>query len=201
MDDTKILTRKEQAQLTRQKIFEATVNLFKRKTFNSITISEICEEAEVSVGNFYNYFDNKKAILDEAFENFSNSFYIKYKKDAKDDIDPISKIYFVCDYYSQMASSRGKSFMTIFMNHELEKQETYINNPHRSTYLFLQNSVYEACEQGFLYAENPDDIFVSIFRMLRGTVYESILREDNLNLEEEVRKEIDKIINYYAISI
>jgi len=57
------ITRKEQAVLTKKKIFDTTIFLIRKKGYSKITIREICQNAEISVGTFYLYFLSKDDIL------------------------------------------------------------------------------------------------------------------------------------------
>lgn len=61
------MTRKEQAQATRARLYSCALELFAQKDFDSVTISDICQAAKVSVGNFYHYFNSKASI----FQQFS----------------------------------------------------------------------------------------------------------------------------------
>ncbi|WP_419078926.1 TetR/AcrR family transcriptional regulator, partial [Sellimonas intestinalis] len=53
MKEKHYITRKEQAVLTKKKIFDTTIFLIRKKGYSKITIREICQNAEISVGTFY----------------------------------------------------------------------------------------------------------------------------------------------------
>lgn len=53
MKEKSYISWKEQAVLTKKKIFDTTVLLIKKKGYNKITIREICNNAEISVGTFF----------------------------------------------------------------------------------------------------------------------------------------------------
>lgn len=48
---------------TRDRIFKAAVGLFREKGFESTTIDEITERADVAKGTFFNYFPKKESVL------------------------------------------------------------------------------------------------------------------------------------------
>lgn len=48
---------------TRTRIFRAAVALFREKGFETTTIDEITERADVAKGTFFNYFPRKEAVL------------------------------------------------------------------------------------------------------------------------------------------
>lgn len=55
--------RKLQAQETKKKIFDVAHQKFREKGFNNVTIEEIAESAEISVGSLYHHFKNKYELL------------------------------------------------------------------------------------------------------------------------------------------
>lgn len=55
--------RERKKEETRQRIFEAAVDLFREKGFEQTTIDEITERADVGRGTFFNYFARKESLL------------------------------------------------------------------------------------------------------------------------------------------
>ncbi len=64
------------AKNTPEKIKNAALRLFSRQWFETVSIAEICRDAEVSNGVFYRYFPNKtelvRLLLDEFLSDFEN---------------------------------------------------------------------------------------------------------------------------------
>lgn len=73
MKEKSYLSRKEQAVFTKKKIFDTTVLLMKKKGYSKITIREICQNAEISVGTFYLYFLSKDDILLDIYNRLLQS--------------------------------------------------------------------------------------------------------------------------------
>ncbi len=48
---------------TKNKIFEVSGRLFKKKGFDNVTVDEITKEAGIAKGTFFNYFPTKTALL------------------------------------------------------------------------------------------------------------------------------------------
>jgi AcrR family transcriptional regulator len=58
------LTRRERKkEETRDRIFQAAMDLFKEKGFEATTIEDISERADVAKGTFFNYYPRKEAVL------------------------------------------------------------------------------------------------------------------------------------------
>ncbi len=74
-----LLSRRERRRIeTRDRLFEAAMQLFSENDFDSVTIEMITELADVGKGTFFNYFANKEAVLGYRFETtlaFLESFF------------------------------------------------------------------------------------------------------------------------------
>ena len=53
---------------TKDKIKSVILALISKKSFNEITIREICKEAGISLGSFYNFYSSKEDIVFEAID-------------------------------------------------------------------------------------------------------------------------------------
>jgi AcrR family transcriptional regulator len=60
--------RDQQKQKNRQKIIDAYINLLSRLEFQNITVTDICDEAEVARKTLYSHFSSKEEILDHVSE-------------------------------------------------------------------------------------------------------------------------------------
>lgn len=65
------------AQKTKNKLMAASLSLFKERGFDSVTIDEITQKAEVAKGTFYTYFGTKSDIIVDSFWEIDN-FYDVY---------------------------------------------------------------------------------------------------------------------------
>lgn len=67
-----MVTRKEQAELTRKRIIETAEKLIREKGYESIRITDLTKACNMSSGNFYHYFSS----LDDLFETIDDiKFY------------------------------------------------------------------------------------------------------------------------------
>ncbi|EKQ50680.1 MAG: transcriptional regulator [Methanobacterium sp. Maddingley MBC34] len=62
----------EAKKTTKEKIFDASVDLFSEKGFNDVTVREIAKEAGIREGSIYNHYKNKEAILDAIIDYFKS---------------------------------------------------------------------------------------------------------------------------------
>ncbi len=60
----------EPKKTTKEKIFDASIDLFSQKGFNAVPVREIAREAGIREGSIYNHYKNKEAILDAIIDYF-----------------------------------------------------------------------------------------------------------------------------------
>ncbi|SHE90492.1 transcriptional regulator, TetR family [Marinitoga hydrogenitolerans DSM 16785] len=70
----------------REKIIDSAIELFSKKWYETVSVAEICRNANLSNGVFYNYFKNKQQLfeylLNYLLEVLKNEFY-KYSGNTK----------------------------------------------------------------------------------------------------------------------
>jgi len=64
----------ETKKTTKEKIFDASVDLFSEKGFNNVPVREIAKQAGIREGSIYNHYKNKEAILDAIIDYFKSEF-------------------------------------------------------------------------------------------------------------------------------
>jgi AcrR family transcriptional regulator len=67
-------SQKEAKKPTKEKIFDASVDLFSKKGFNDVSVREIAKKAGIREGSIYNHYQNKEAILDAIIDYFKSEF-------------------------------------------------------------------------------------------------------------------------------
>ena len=58
---------------TKHMIKSAMLNLMKKKSFNKITVKEICDNAFTSRITFYTYYENKNELVEDIFHTVSSA--------------------------------------------------------------------------------------------------------------------------------
>lgn len=69
---------------TRRRIKDAFAALLEKKSFASITVTEICRSAEMTVGGLYFHFKSQEALLDEVMAEYAEALWKRVDQAMKE---------------------------------------------------------------------------------------------------------------------
>ena len=179
--------RKLQSLESRKKIFEVAIRLIKDRGFDKVTIEEICSEAKVSKGLFYNYFSSKDQIVVEQFLEIDKY----YKEIVENDLNNYSGIEKLLEFvklqlkYGQYRM--GKDLMRNVYRSLIMTSKTghIVLDDSRFLYTFLTDTIKEAQKMKELPRNlDANEIGDSIAVLMRGLFYNWCLYERDFNLEK-----------------
>ena len=186
----KMTKRQLQAQNTREKIYRTSVELMEQKGLNNITVEEICKQAGVSVGSFYNCFESKSDILNEIYKVADEYFIDVVSKDMKDGSTNDKVVRFFC-YYADYNVNRGLEFI----KHLYNPRNTMFIKKGRDMQLVLQSVIAEGQVHGEITADmTPEEIVEYLFIAVRGVVYDWCLHNGEYDLVEFTRNYVKRLI-------
>lgn len=186
--------RQKQALATRNKIFACAISLFEKKSYENVTVQDICAEAEVSVGAFYHHFQSKENILDEGYRIFDQQSEETWKNGHPE--SPSEAIRFlIMEQVSSMEGMGAKASLQYFKN-QLSASEKYILNPDRFFYQTIYQTIEKAVLDGLL-TGNAATITEDILSTTRGLIYDWCLHEGSYVLSEKSLRMLDIIFSYY----
>lgn len=108
----KNLTKRQlQAQKTQDIIYKTAVQLMQTKGFDNITIEEICSNAGVSVGSFYNRFKSKYDVLSVIFQEADDYFLRIVSTNLNTIGNARNKILLFFEHYGNYNTSCGVDFV------------------------------------------------------------------------------------------
>lgn len=125
----------ENRDMARTYLAEALLKLMKKKSFENISITEICVRAGVSRMSYYRYFDTKKSVLDYYMMEIIEE-YIRENEDANNkvnlhDINRIRQCFVFFRRYSEFAlclkNADLSSIMLDGLNKYMEEHADEIN--------------------------------------------------------------------------
>lgn len=186
--------RQKQALKTKQKIFSCAVSLFAEKSYENVTVQDICTKAEVSVGAFYHHFNSKENILDEGYRLFDQQSEETWNQGHPD--APLEAIRFLISGQALSMENMGARAALQYFKHQLSSKEKYILNPERFFYQTILKAVEEEITTGTLKGDSTV-ITEDILGITRGVIYDWCLHEGSYALAERSQRVLDMILNYY----
>lgn len=78
---------------TKARLLEAAEKLMLTQGYAATTVDAICEEAELTKGSFFHYFEDKEHLAREALERFCTTAGQLHRAFSGDDPDPLKRVY------------------------------------------------------------------------------------------------------------
>ena len=100
---------------TRKKLITAARDLVYQKGAESIAIQEVTEAAGLATGSFYNYFSNKRDMLNGVIENFQSVFELMLEDTRRKLSDPAMRLAITLKYYFQQ-SQENEAWRSFIIN-------------------------------------------------------------------------------------
>lgn len=173
---------------TKDKIIAATVELIKKYGADNITVRNVCEAADISIGTFYHHFQNKDDLLiyfvrEQSFDSFP------LEAPLENISDRVCELYmYLIDRYMEL----GEQFMKSFYTTGNRALSAYMGEEDGK---FLSGSVMARCEQeiqdaiqsGILKEKiNAHIASVDVCTIIKGCVFEWSLSSGAMDIESSV---------------
>ncbi|MCH4072104.1 TetR/AcrR family transcriptional regulator [Pseudoramibacter sp.] len=151
--------RQLQAITTKNKIYEAALQVINEKGFDSVSIEDITNRAEVSKGSFYTYFESKEALLFETFRK-SDEIYEKAFEELDDEAFLQKITHFVRISYSNY-ESRGKGIIKAIVSNYFSFPDKTFYGEDRALLKCLKKIVLDGKREKFLSETIPTQSYVN----------------------------------------
>lgn len=184
-----------QAKITKKKIYDIGAELLNKKEFDEISIIEICEKADVSVGTFYYYFKSKRGFLFEIYKKGDRFFEANIKPRLVSQ-DAIENVRIFMDSYFAFIKSDGVDLVKHLYRHDNE----LFTNDNRSMLNILKEVVTEGQSKNQIKTDmSPTEMVKFIFVIMRGVVFDWCIFDGHYDIVDYSKKYIDFICNSIAV--
>ena len=184
---------------TKEKIIAAAVEIIRKYGADEVTVRNVCEEANVSIGTFYHHFRNKDDLLmyfvrEESFD--ACSLEIPANRIA----DRIFELYtHLIGRYMELGEEFLKSFYTAgnqalsaYMGEEDGKFQT------GTVMARCEREILEAVRLGVLREETDAHLVsVDICTIVKGCVFEWCLSDGKMDIEASLRRILRAYLSVY----
>lgn len=131
MTDHKTIIEPKQARSkqTQQKLLDALHSCLEEKFFEHISIQELAQKANVSVGSYYRRFKNKESLLPMLYENFSRELIAWIDELETQQFDSLEKtLENMIQETKQFLVSKKSVFRTLHLNSRLYPEFIRVSN-------------------------------------------------------------------------
>jgi len=161
-------------------IREAATKIISQKGYFQTRPKEVAEEAGVSVGTIYNYYDSKQEILVDIFsEEFADrrKFYEKLSHGDMPLIEQIKKI--LERHFSRLTNH--KELMRVIIQERFKpgsKLGRELNRSYSEIVSYIEQLIEEGLEKDQIRSCNPSVVASALFGAVESTIAFGILKEE-----------------------
>lgn len=190
MEDEKMTNRQKKALETRDRIYDSAIAKFSEKGLERTSIQEICRDAKVSIGSFYNHFDSKEDIIYEIFKkadmNFEQFREVDVEKKGIRDL-----ILDYMDYYVSFVQTNEIGFTKVLYN----TCNHYFVQEKRPMQEVLKSILREQnLKLNGYYVDDADMLVDRLFMISRGVIFHWCLKDGAFDLNEMNRKQMEMVL-------
>ena len=121
---------------TKERLLDAAEELMMAKGFAATTVEEICDEAKLTKGCFFHYFESKEQLGKEVLERFCASGAQRHASFCGDESDPLKRVYNYIEGAIKLSREPGASKGCLLGSFAQELCDTY-------------PQIRQSCAQGF----------------------------------------------------
>ena len=193
MNEQKLTSRQIQAKATKNKIYQVSIELLKKKGYEDLKVEDICKNAGVSVGSFYNYFKSKNDILMEIFK-IADDYFENEVENRLNSTNALNQIVEFFDYYANYNVLIGIDTM--------KQLYTFNNKMFVQKGRFMQTLLQEIISKG--QSKNQissimtvEEISNYLFIAARGIAYDWCIHDGNYDLKEFMHNYFSKLVSIF----
>ena len=188
------------AKNTRSRIVSTAWKLFYRDGYDNTTIDNIIEEANVSKGSFYHYFESKEALIDGISYMFDEA-YEDILENLDENLGPVDKLVTLNrEIFFMIENTVPVHLLSRIMSSQLTaKGDKHLLDPDRTYFRVIRQIVIEGKESGVFkdeYSVNEICIAYSLFE--RGLMYDWCISNGNYAFSQYSSKIMRVFLNGFA---
>ena len=187
-----IIKKQEDARVvkTRVKLFSSFSALLSEKTFEEITVNEICDRADVRRATFYKHFRDKYDFLAVLTESMVQQFETEHNLNETAQCGAEYHVKFVRELIHAILDNENAIALIIKSNMQTTLIDIIINQIHRNTYAWLELAV----KNGRKLVATPETVSTMMAGGI-GTIIIKWFTGDRKSSPTELADEIEKVIH------
>lgn len=193
MAKKKLTERQKQAISTKLKISEISMSLIKSKGFKSVSVKDICDAGNISIGAFYHHFKSKKEIINTAYKKID--LQLEEEFEFKEFDSQINKIIVVLEEGASQVQKFGVEFVREVYKNLISEDDQYTFSGDRYVNCQVKKSIELALQSGEIESLiDSVELANTIMRITRGVIFDWCLKHGTYDLKEKVSFDLNLIL-------
>lgn len=192
--EEKLNKRQQQAAQTKDKLMRSASRLFSTRGYENTKISDICKDAEISVGNFYHYFPGKDHLylaMYASFDEFAERV-LSQKKYASH----LEAIRDLLAYQVTAAQNTTPAIQAQLFQAQLNTHGGYVVMEDRFIHTYMKNLLRQGIEAGEIHPSHDVDRTAQLlFQVSRGILFDWAMRGGTFDRGAQVNLALDLILS------
>lgn len=171
-----------QAENTKKRILDSVVEILQTKTYDDMSILEICGKADISVGAFYHHFENKASLIVELYRDV-DSYFVHDVYEKVKDMEPLES---VCEFLREQCQygiDTGWETSGNVYKAQMDNGSEFFMSSERGIAVYLKKLLDRCVEEGVLKegsdtASLRDDLLI----ITRGIIYNWCVSDGRLDM-------------------
>jgi TetR/AcrR family fatty acid metabolism transcriptional regulator len=191
MENRTNITRKEQAEETRHRIYTSAIELMEENGFGNFTIEDISKRARVSVGAFYHYFDSKNDILADIFYR-ADDYFSTQVVSSLNNKSILEQIIEYFDHYAKFNVDCGVETTQQIFNPKIK----FFIEEGRPMLEMLEDLICKGQEKNEIRGDtDAKELVKYLLVMARGIVFDWSIYDGNYDLEARMHKYMENLVS------
>lgn len=191
MENRTNITRKEQAEETRHRIYTSAIELMEENGFGNFTIEDISKRAGVSVGAFYHYFDSKNDILADIFYR-ADDYFSTQVASSLNNKSILEQIIEYFDHYAKFNVDCGIETTQQIFNAKIK----FFIEKGRPMLEMLEDLICQGQEKNEIRRDtDAKELVKYLLVMARGIVFDWSIYDGSYDLEATMHKYMQNLVS------
>lgn len=161
----------------------------------NVTIKDICENADISIGSFYHYFGSKDSIVQEMYQ-LMDEYFLLNKDNICSHFSASEDIIDFVTHFGLYVEQWGYYANLLAIRTSLEEAAKGSLYQHRKIYNVLKDIIDIGIEDKFFKISIDDeDLTSTIFVIIRGYMLEWTKRGANYPVKDNMIRQVKYLLN------
>jgi AcrR family transcriptional regulator len=182
---------------TKIKILETARKLALDKGFEDLTVRDICNNAEISIGAFYHHFSSKEELINESFLMYD--YDLDTRLDLYNQGNPLSSLKSILLDQISFVTSFPHKLISEYYRAILSSPSKSAVNESRTYYKAVNHFVKLAIESKQFSSRYSKEYLTNYFiKHIRGNLIHWCLNPNNIDIYNQTSEELDDLFAMFS---